>query len=118
MSYLFKRYISDEIVESKFQDKYGKKYKLEIEIQYQFEFRNKKMDIGFTKDDKAYWMFKFKGEYYMNIIEDIVLEDKYTVLDVYNNLMENAVNSYRAILGVQKQREEAIKKLDRRKDEK
>lgn len=117
MSYLFKRFISDEIVESKFQDKYGKDYKLKIEIQYQFEFRNKKMDIGFTKDDKAYWMFKFKDEYYMNIMDGIVLEDKYTVLDVYNTLMENAVASYRAVLGIQKQREEAIERLDRRKGE-
>ena len=116
MSYLFKRYISDEIVESKFQDRYGKDYKLKIEIQYQFEFRNKKMDIGFTKDGKAFWIFKFKDDYYMNIVEDIVFEDKYTVVDVYNNLMQNAVDSYRAILGIQKQREEAIERLDRRKE--
>lgn len=100
MGFLFNQYISDEIVQDQFRKKYGKKYKLTLEIQYQFEYNRCKMDIGFTADSKAFWIFKYKGEYYMNIMEDIELKDKYTVLDVYTTLLQNAIDSYRFQAGL------------------
>lgn len=109
MSFLFKQYISDEIVAEKFKERYGKKYKLKIEIQYQVEHNRNKIDIGFTEDDKAFWIFKYKKDYYMNIIENIDLGDKYTVLDVYTTLVENAVNTYRHLAGLTKLRKKAKK---------
>lgn len=109
MGYLFRQYISDEIVESKFKDKYGKKYKLKLEIQYQTEFNKTKIDIGFTEDNKAFWIFKYKGDYYMNIMEEIELKDKYTVLDIYTTLVENAIHSYKYQVGLLKMRKEAKK---------
>lgn len=110
MGYLFKQYVSDEIVEKHFKERYGENYKLEIDIQYQFEFRNKKMDVGFTKDDKAFWIFQYKKDHYMNIMEGIELKDKYTILDIYTTLMQNAVDTYKHLLGLTVMREEAKKK--------
>ena len=110
MGYLFKTYISDEIVEKHFKAKYGKKYKLKIDIQYQFQYKSHKIDIGFTEDRKAFWIFQYKKEYYMNIIEDIEFKDKYQILDVYSTLMENSVDSYKHITGLAKARKDAIAK--------
>lgn len=110
MSYLFKEFISEDIVESKFQDKYGKKYKLKMDMQYQFQYKSHKMDIGFTADRKGFWIFKYKEDYYMNIIEDITFTDKYEIIDIYTTLMDNAVNTYKMIVGGAKLRKEAIAK--------
>ncbi len=108
MGYLFKEYIEEKIVEEKFRDRYGKKYKLKNEMQYQFEFNRIKMDVGFTEDLKAYWIFKYKGDYYMKIMEEIELKDKYSVLDIYTTLMENAVATYKHRAGLLKARKKAL----------
>lgn len=102
MGFLFNQYISDEIVQEQFRKKYGKKYELKMEIQYQFEYNRTKMDVGFTADHKAFWIFKYKGEYFMNIMEEIELKDKYTVLDVYTTLLQNSIDSYRFQAGLTK----------------
>jgi len=98
----YKVFISDKIVLGKFQDKYGKKYKSEVELEYQHTHGTTKIDVGFTSDKKAFWIFKYKGEYYMNIIEDIVLKDKYTILDVYTTLVENSIDSCKQVIKVNK----------------
>lgn len=115
MSYLFKQYISEEIVQGKFQDKYGKDYKLKMDMQYQFQYKSHKIDIGFTRDRKAFWIFKYKEDYYMNIIEDITFKDKYEIIDVYTTLMDNSVDTYKHITGKAKLRKEAIAKRDKKK---
>lgn len=110
MSYLFKTYISEDIVEKHFKKKYGKDYKLKMDIQYQFQYKSHKIDIGFTADRKGFWIFKYKDDYYMNIIEDITFTDKYEIIDVYTTLMDNAVSSYKSVVGLAKLRKEAKKK--------
>lgn len=110
MSYLFNQYISEEIVQTKFQDKYGKGYKLKVDMSYQFKYKSHKIDIGFTADKKAFWIFKYKEDYYMNIIEDITFTDKYEIIDVYTTLMDNAVSTYKAVVGKAKLRRDAIAK--------
>lgn len=110
MAFLFKVFISDKIVEGKFQDKYGKDYKLKVDVSYQYQYKSHKVDIGFTKDKKAYWIFKYKGEYYMNILEEIDLGDKYMVIDIYNTMIENAVATLNNITGMQKLKRKYEKK--------
>lgn len=110
MAFLFKVFISDEIVQEKFRDKYGKKYKLKIDVSYQYQYKSHKIDIGFTKDKKAYWIVKYKGDYYMNIIEDVDLGDKYMVVDIYLTLAENAVASLNNLTGMQKLKRKYTKK--------
>ncbi len=107
MSYLFKNFINDKIVEKHFKERYGKKYKLEMDMQYQFQYKSHTIDVGFTADKKAFWIFKYKNEYYMNIIEDITFKDKYMAIDIYITLTENAINSYKQITGLQKIRRKA-----------
>jgi hypothetical protein len=97
MSSIFKVCIADNIVEEKLKQYYGKDYKLDLDIRYQVESAKTKIDIIFTKDNKALWIFKYKKEYYMNVIDGIFLKDKYTVLDVYTTLIENAIASLKAI---------------------
>lgn len=90
---MYKYFIKDEIVEEKLQDKYGKDYKLDILIRYQYEWSKIKFDIVFTKDNKALWIGKYKGDHYMNIIEEVTYDDDFTALDLYTTLAENAVNT-------------------------
>ena len=99
---LYKTFISDKIVEGKMQDKYGKKYKLKMEMEYQHLHKRTTIDIGFTADKKSFWMFKYKSEYYMNIVDEIDLKDKYTVIDLYSNLVGNACESFDQIKTAEK----------------
>ena len=99
---LYKVYISDKIVESKMRDRYGKDYKLKMEMQYQHVHKRMKIDVGFTADKKAFWIFKYKGEYYMNIVDEVELKDKYTVIDLYCNLVDNACESFDQIKTAEK----------------
>jgi len=94
---MYKFYIKQEIVEEKMQEYYGKDYKLVVEMSYQAKFHNTSIDIIFTKDDKAFWIAKYKGEYYMQVLDDIKLDDKYTVIDIYKNLEENAKDSLKGL---------------------
>ena len=110
MVQLYKIFISDEVLQKKFQSKYGKKYKLKLEMEYQYQHKSCKIDIGFTADKKAFWVFKYKGDIYMNIVEDVELKDKYTVIDLYLNLVENAKESYNSVSGLSKLRKNAIKR--------
>ena len=106
MGFLFTQFISDEIVQDQFRKKYGKKYGLKLEMQYQFEYNRTKIDIGFTADAKAFWIFKYKGEYYMNIMEEIEEKDKYTLTDVFTTLLQNAIDSYRFQAGLTKMKKQ------------
>lgn len=96
---MYKSYIKDDIVEKQLRDKYGykKNYKLKIDVEYQSSYKNIPIDILFTQDKKAMWIAKFKGEYYMSIVDDIKLTDDYTVLDIYTTLEENAKDSLKVI---------------------
>lgn len=102
MAQTFKTFISDEIVQEKMRAKYGKKYKLKMDMSYQYQYKSTKIDIGFTADKKAFWIFKWKGDYYMNIIDEITLKDKYRVVDIYVTLAENAVESLNHIVEMEK----------------
>lgn len=94
---MYKAYIKDEIVEKHFQKYYGDKYELNIEIQYQGKYKNTPIDIIFTADDKAAWIAKYKGEYFMNVVDNIELKDKYSIIDLYTTLVDNAKDSLKAI---------------------
>lgn len=83
MAQIFKTFIADEIAQEKLRDRYGAKYKLKVDMAYQYQHKSCKIDIVFTKDKKAYWIFKYKGDYYMNIIEGLQLKDKYSIIDVF-----------------------------------
>jgi len=102
MTQLYKTFISDKVVQEKMRDLYGKKYKLKMEMSYQYKYKSTKVDIGFTADKKAFWILKYKGEYYMNIIDGIELKDKYSVIDLYITLSENAVESFNQLAEMQK----------------
>lgn len=102
MNALFKTYIADTIVEKHLQERYGKRYKFKVEMSYQYQYKSCKVDIHFTADKKALWIFKYKGEYYMNIVEDVELKDKYTVIDLYLSLVDNAQASYNHLTGLAK----------------
>mgnify|MGYP001811675190 CR=1 FL=1 len=104
MAFLYKVYIADKIKEEKFKDKYGKKYKLKIDVQYQYRYKSTKIDVAFTADKKAFWMFKYKGDYYMNIIDEIDLGDKYYILDIFMTLIENATETHNFLTGMQKEK--------------
>lgn len=94
MAQAYKIFISDDIAQEKMRERYGEKYKLKVAMSYQHKYKSCKIDVVFTKDKKAYWIFKYKGEYYMNIIEDIVYKDRFVVIDIYTTLIENAIDSY------------------------
>lgn len=98
----FKTYIGDKIVEKHLQDRYGKDYKFQVEMSYQHQYKSCKIDVHFTADAKALWIFKYKEQYFMNIVEDVVLKDKYTVIDLYLNLVQNAEASYNQLTGLAK----------------
>lgn len=110
MANIFKVFISDKIVEEKLRDRYGKDYKLEIEMNYQHRYKSTKIDVGFTHDNKAYWILKYKGDFYMNVIEDIELKDKYTVIDIYTTLVENAIDTYNHISGMQREKRKVLRR--------
>ena len=78
-------------------EKYGKKYQLDIETCYQMEYGKTKVDIIFTTDNKALWMAMYKGEYYMSIIDEIDLDDKYRAIDIFTTLSENARDTIKQI---------------------
>lgn len=90
----FKTFIADSIVEKHMQDRYGKKYKLKVDMSYQHQYKSCKIDIHFTADKKALWVFKYKGDLYMNIVEKVQLKDKFSIIDLYLNLVQNAEASY------------------------
>ncbi len=94
---MYKIYTDPKIVEKHMKEKYGKKYKLEIDVEYQSSVGNTKVDIIFTKDAKALWIAKYKGEHYMSIMDKIDLKDKYTVIDIFTTLSENAQATLRAL---------------------
>lgn len=94
---MYKAYIKDEIAEEQFQIYYGKDYKLKIEMQYQGMFKNTPIDIIFTADNKACWLAKYKGMYYAQMMDNIELKDKYTVIDIYTSLLDNAKDSLKVI---------------------
>lgn len=110
MGYLFREYISDEIVQEKFRDKYGKKYKLKLDIQYQVQYKSAKIDVGFTQDKKAFWIFKYKDDYYMNIIEELEEKDKYSLIDVYTTLVTNAQDTHNHLTGLAKAKRDVLAK--------
>lgn len=94
---MYKSYIKDEILEKQFRAFYGDKYKLKIEMQYQGMYKNTPIDIIFTKDEKAAWIAKYKGEYYMNVVDNIELKDKYSIIDLYTTLVDNAKDSLKVV---------------------
>lgn len=110
MAELYKVFIEPKIVEEHMRKKYGKDFVLKIQMQYQYRYKSCKIDIGFTADKKAFWIFKYKGDYYMNIIDEIKLKDKYSVIDIYTTLAENAVESYNFAVGMQKEKRKVKKK--------
>jgi len=88
---LFKIVISPEIIEKQFKDYFEKDWELDIWHVYQFEYRRTKIDIIFTKDQKAMWIMKYKGEYYGNAIDNIVEKDGLTYIDIYTTFIDNAI---------------------------
>jgi len=110
MAQTYKMFIGEDVIQKHFQDKYGKKYKLKLDIEYQYRYKSLKVDIGFTADKKAFWAFRYKKEVYMNIIEDIELKDKYTTIDVYTTLAENAVESYNQMTEMARLKRNIIKR--------
>jgi len=110
MVQLYKMFIGEDVLEKQFQEKYGKKYKLKIEMEYQYQYKSTKIDIGFTADKKAFWAFRYRKQVYMNILEEIELKDKYTVIDIYTTLAENAVASINHITGMAKAKRAVIKR--------
>lgn len=94
---MYKVYIDPLIVTEQMKTKYGDDYKLEIDVAYQAMCGNTKIDIIFTKDTKALWIAKYKGEFYMSIIDEIELDDKYRVIDIYTTLSENAQATLKAL---------------------
>jgi len=53
--------------------------------------------IVFTNNKKAAWIAKYKGTYYGNVISHIVEQDRYSLLDVFKTLRENAQASIKAL---------------------
>lgn len=94
---MYKSYIENDIVEKQFKKIYGDDYELKIEMSYQGMYKNTPIDILFTVDKKACWIAKYKGEYYMQVMDNIKLDDKYTVIDIYTTLLDNARDSLKVI---------------------
>jgi len=94
---MFKAHIAYDIVEKQLKEKYGEKFKLKVKIAYQYQWGQHKIDILFTKDKKALWVFKFKKELYMNIVDEIEYKDKFTAVDLYTTLADNAVETIQAL---------------------
>lgn len=86
--------IAFDIVEKKLQEKYGEDYKFKPKMSYQTTFRKIKIDIHFTKD-MAFWIAKYKGEYYMNIVDEVKYKDRFVAIDLYLMLKENAENTFK-----------------------
>lgn len=51
----------------------------------------------FTDKDKACWVAKYKGEIYGQSVTNIEKQDKYTLLDVFKTLRENATKTLKEI---------------------
>ena len=94
---MFTAHIAFDQVEAKLKDKYGEDYELKVKIAYQYKFGNHKIDILFTEDNCALWVFKYKGELYMNIVDEIEYKDEFTAVDLFTTLATNAVDSIKAI---------------------
>lgn len=87
--------ISNEIIEEQFKNWFGEDFKLDVEMRYQDTFKNTNIEIIFTEDDKALWICKYKGQYYGNVLSNVFEQDKYTYIDVFYNLRENAIKTIR-----------------------
>ena len=93
----YKSFIKPDVVEKHFKATYGDDYKLMIEMQYQIKYKNTPVDLIFTHDDKVAWICYYKKQYYANFIHDIELKDKYTIIDIYEAISENARETLKAI---------------------
>lgn len=87
---------SFEEVEKKLQERYGEKFKFKPKMSYQYSYGSTKIDIHFCKD-MAFWIAKYKGEYYMNIVDEVKYKDRFVALDLYTTLAENAVETIKAL---------------------
>lgn len=80
----------DSIIEEQFKKWYGKEFKLEPKMRYEHYIGKTKIEIIFTQDEKVIWFTKFKGKFYGNTLSGVVATDPFTMVDIYNNLIENA----------------------------
>jgi hypothetical protein len=92
---------SFEEVEKKLQDKYGEDFKFKPKMSYQCDFGKHKIDIHFCKD-MAFWVTKYKGEFYMNIVDEVKYKDRFVAIDLYLSLVENARETIKHLRGWEK----------------
>lgn len=89
--------ISNDIIEEQFKKWFGEDFVLNVEMRYQDKIANTKIEIIFTADEKALWICKYKGEYYGNALSNVFEKDKYTYIDVFYNLRENAIETLKKL---------------------
>jgi len=95
--------IADKLVEKELQKKYGKDFKFKPKMSYQESYGKTKIDIHFCKD-MAFWIAKYKGEYYMNIIDGVKYKDRFVAIDLYLSLLENAKETFKHLRAWDKQK--------------
>jgi hypothetical protein len=90
---MFLEMISFEEVEKKLKERYGEDFKFKPKMSYQYEWGKLKFDIHFCKD-MAFWIAKYKGDYYMNIVDEVKYKDRFVALDLYTTLVKNAIETF------------------------
>lgn len=81
--------IEDKIIKEQF------KLEGEFEIEHRLADKIGKtvIDICFCSDNRALWICKYKKKYYGNMIKNIEVADKYSLIDVFYSLRENAIKT-------------------------
>jgi hypothetical protein len=90
---MFNIVIEPEIVEKEFKKFFDKDWELDIWHSYQYVYNRTKIDIIFTKDSKAMWIMKYKGQYYGDVMENIKEKDGLVYIDIYTTFVDQAIRT-------------------------
>ena len=97
MEELYKIGITNEIIEENFKKWFGDDFVLKVKQRYQHTIGKTKVDIVFTKDNKALWITKYKGEYYGNAVDGVKKGDGFVYIDIFTTFIENAKKTLKEV---------------------